>query len=51
LARQANAQPDIKRDREEFWRTEANARVSWYEPFGDLLEWKRPTPSGSSAAS
>jgi acetyl-CoA synthetase len=43
FARQANAQPDIyQRDREEFWRTEANARVSWFEPFGDLLEWKPP---------
>ena len=43
FARQANAQPDIyQRDREEFWRAEANARVTWFEPFGDLLEWTPP---------
>jgi acetyl-CoA synthetase len=43
FARSANAPSDIyKRDHDEFWRTEANARVTWFEPFGDLLEWKPP---------
>ena len=43
FARHANAQPDIyKHDREEFWRAEANDRVSWFEPFGDVLAWKPP---------
>ena len=43
FARQANAQPDIyERDRDEFWRTEAGSRVSWFEPFGEVLEWTPP---------
>ena len=43
FALQANAQPDIySRDREEFWRSEANLRVTWFEPFGGVLDWQPP---------
>ena len=43
FAARANAQTDIyKLDREEFWRKEALERVSWFEPFGEVLEWKLP---------
>ena len=43
FSRQANAQPDIyQREHDEFWRTEANTRVSWFEPFGELLDWNPP---------
>jgi acetyl-CoA synthetase len=43
FAAQANAQPDIyERDFEEFWETEARARVTWSEPFSELLDWKPP---------
>jgi acetyl-CoA synthetase len=40
---QANAQPDIyERDFEEFWETEARERVTWFEPFSELLDWQPP---------
>jgi acetyl-CoA synthetase len=43
FAAQANAQPDIyERDFEEFWDAEARERVTWFEPFTELLEWKPP---------
>jgi acetyl-CoA synthetase len=43
FAAQANAQPDIyERDFEEFWATEARERVTWFEPFTELLDWKPP---------
>ncbi|MEA2683415.1 MAG: acetyl-CoA synthetase [Chloroflexota bacterium] len=43
FAAQANAQPGIyDRDSEEFWRDEALARVSWFEPFDRLVEWNPP---------
>ncbi|HYM50404.1 MAG TPA: acetate--CoA ligase [Candidatus Limnocylindrales bacterium] len=45
FARQANAQPEIyerARDYEAFWREEALQRVSWFEPFQTVLEWKLP---------
>ncbi len=43
FAAQANAQPDIyDRDFEEFWETEGRERVSWFEPFTELLDWKPP---------
>jgi acetyl-CoA synthetase len=43
FAAQANAQPDIyERDFEEFWETEARERVTWFEPFSELLDWKPP---------
>jgi acetyl-CoA synthetase len=43
FAAQANAKPDIyERDVDEFWETEGRERVSWFEPFGKLLEWEPP---------
>jgi acetyl-CoA synthetase len=43
FAAQANAQPDIyERDFEEFWETEGRNRVTWFEPFSELLEWNPP---------
>ena len=39
----ATAQADVyDRAFEEFWETEGRERVSWFEPFGDLLEWELP---------
>jgi len=41
--KQANAQPDIyNRKLEDFWTKEANERISWFEPWKQLLEWKPP---------
>jgi len=41
--KQANAQPDIyNRKLEDFWAIEANERISWFEPWKQLLEWKPP---------
>jgi acetyl-CoA synthetase len=43
FASRANAQPDIyERDFEEFWETEGRERVTWFEPFDQLLEWEPP---------
>jgi acetyl-CoA synthetase len=43
FAAQANAQPEIyDRDFEEFWETEARERVTWFEPFTELLDWQPP---------
>jgi acetyl-CoA synthetase len=43
FAAQANAQPDIyDRDFDEFWETEARERVTWFEPFTELLDWQPP---------
>jgi acetyl-CoA synthetase len=43
FAAQANAQPEIyERDFEEFWETEGRERVTWFEPFSELLDWKPP---------
>ena len=43
FAAQANAQPDIyERDWREFWETEGRERVTWFEPFTELLEWELP---------
>ncbi len=43
FAGQANAQPELyERDFEEFWETEARERVTWFEPFTELLDWKPP---------
>src|SRR6266550_9525287 len=43
FARQANAQPDIyERDWKEFWETEGRNRLTWFEPFSALYEWKPP---------
>jgi acetyl-CoA synthetase len=43
FAEQANAKADIyDRDFEEFWRTEAEQRVSWFAPFDEVYEWDPP---------
>jgi acetyl-CoA synthetase len=43
FARQANAQPDIyERGFDEFWEAEGRERVTWFEPFEQLLEWDLP---------
>jgi acetyl-CoA synthetase len=43
FAAQANAQADVYDiPFEEFWEREAKARVSWFEPFGELYEWEPP---------
>jgi acetyl-CoA synthetase len=43
FAAQANAQPEIyERSFDEFWETEARERVSWFEPFTELLQWEPP---------
>jgi acetyl-CoA synthetase len=42
FSKQANAQPDIyKKGYEEFWSEEAK-RVTWFEPWKTLYEWKPP---------
>jgi acetyl-CoA synthetase len=43
FAAQANAQPEIyERGFEEFWETEGRERVTWFEPFTELLQWEPP---------
>jgi acetyl-CoA synthetase len=43
FARQANAQPELyDQDWEEFWEREGRNRVTWFEPFSSLYEWKPP---------
>jgi acetyl-CoA synthetase len=43
FAAQANAKEEIYDiPFEEFWEREANARVTWFEPFTSLLEWELP---------
>src|SRR5580704_19343205 len=43
FAAQANAQPEIyEQGFEAFWEREGRERVSWFEPFSELLEWERP---------
>jgi acetyl-CoA synthetase len=40
---QANAQPGIYDEPfEAFWEREGRERVTWFEPFTELLEWKLP---------
>jgi acetyl-CoA synthetase len=42
FSRQANAQPDIyELGLDEFW-TKAADRISWFEPWKELYEWKPP---------
>ena len=42
FSKQANAQPDIyNKGFEEFWTEEAK-RVTWFEPWNKLYEWKPP---------
>ena len=39
----ANAQPDIyEKGFDEFWSDEATKRVTWFEPWQQLYEWKPP---------
>jgi acetyl-CoA synthetase len=43
FAELANAKPDIyDRDFEAFWEEEGRERVTWFEPFERVLEWKPP---------
>jgi acetyl-CoA synthetase len=43
FAAQANAQPDLyDLTMEELWEREGRERVSWFEPFTELLEWELP---------
>jgi acetyl-CoA synthetase len=43
FAKQANAQPEIyEQALEEFWRNEAENRVTWFKPFEKVLEWDAP---------
>jgi acetyl-CoA synthetase len=43
FAAQANAKPEIyERSFEEFWEAEGRERVTWFEPFNELLEWEPP---------
>jgi acetyl-CoA synthetase len=43
FAAQANAKPEIYgRGFEEFWANEGRERVSWFQPFTELLQWEPP---------
>src|SRR5919198_460130 len=43
FAAEANAKQDIySRSFEDFWETECRERVTWFEPFTELLEWELP---------
>jgi acetyl-CoA synthetase len=43
FAAAANAKPEIyDEDFEAFWRREGSERVTWFEPFSQLLEWDLP---------
>jgi acetyl-CoA synthetase len=43
FAAQANAKPEIYDEPfESFWEREARERLTWFEPFGELYEWKPP---------
>jgi acetyl-CoA synthetase len=43
FAAQANAKPDIYDvPFEEFWDREGRERLTWFEPYGELYEWKPP---------
>jgi acetyl-CoA synthetase len=43
FAAQANADASIyQRDFEEFWEIEGRKRITWFEPFDQLLEWQLP---------
>jgi acetyl-CoA synthetase len=43
FAAQANAKPDIyDQPFEAFWEREGRERLTWFEPFGQLYEWKPP---------
>jgi len=43
FARDANTKPDIySKPMEDFWKEEAQKRVSWFKPFDTVLDWKLP---------
>jgi acetyl-CoA synthetase len=43
FAAQANAKPGIYDEAfEAFWEREGRERLTWFEPFGELYEWKPP---------
>ena len=43
FAKQANAKADIyDKSLEDFWKDEAQKRVTWFKPFEKVLEWKLP---------
>jgi len=43
FAARANAQPDIyEQDWQAFWEREGRERVTWFEPFTELLQWELP---------
>jgi acetyl-CoA synthetase len=43
FAAQANAQPEIyDLTMEELWEREGRERITWFEPFTELLEWELP---------
>src|ERR1700675_55191 len=43
FSKNANAKADIyNKPFEDFWRDEAQKRVSWFKPFDQVLEWKLP---------
>ncbi|HEY8644909.1 MAG TPA: acetate--CoA ligase [Gaiellaceae bacterium] len=43
FAAQANAKPDIYDESfEAFWEREGRERLTWFEPFTELFEWKPP---------
>ena len=51
FAAQANAQGELyELDFEELWARESQ-RLTWFEPWTTLLEWKPPYASGTSAGS
>src|SRR4051794_41969465 len=43
FAAQANAQPEIYDEPfEAFWERQGQERLTWFEPFTDLYEWRPP---------
>ena len=43
FAKNANAKADIyNKPLEDFWKEEAQKRVTWFKPFDQVLEWKLP---------
>jgi acetyl-CoA synthetase len=43
FAAQANAKPEIYAESfDDFWEREGRERLTWFEPFGELYEWKPP---------
>ncbi len=43
FAQQANAKAEIyRKPLEDFWKEEAEKRVTWFKPFGKVLEWTPP---------